>query len=181
MAQAAMMEAMREQLEALQGKTSGLVESMPKLQRKRIQALLAMQERCDTFRKECQEKIRQAQRELREQCAPIHLARKELVVGDREPTADELPDAGEEDGEEEEKEEEQVEKGIPDFWNVVLQSHGTTEEMVRARRRASKARESQSRSRGTDVTHEAKSNAWNTRDGKGRTEKELTGDHAIHA
>ena len=160
MAQAAMMEAMREQLEALQGKTSGLVESMPKLQRRRIQALLAMQERCDAFRKECQEKIRQAQRELREQCAPIHLARKELVAGDREPTADELPDAEEEDAEEgEENEEEEVEKGIPDFWNVVLQSHGTTEEMVRMRRRASTARESPTRGWCTDITPEARSNA----------------------
>lgn len=134
LAKEALLEAMRGQLEALQGKPSGLMEAMPKKQRRRIHALLHMQERCDAYRSACQEKIRQAQKELREQCAPIYVARKDVVVGAREPTADETPDREEEgEGEEGGEEGEEEGKGIPDFWNVVLQSHETTESMVRAR------------------------------------------------
>lgn len=134
----ALLEAMRGQLASLEGRSSGLVDSLPLEQKRRIRALKAMQESCDEHVRVCREKKKQAEKEMRESCAPLWKSRKEIVCGEREPTVEELP----EDSEEEEEvdasegiqgEEKEEEKGIPDFWSVVLQSHEVLEEMVRER------------------------------------------------
>jgi len=114
-----------------------MLSALPKSVKDRVKALKTLQVKSISVEAEFYAKVHNLEKEFEQKFSKIFDERRKLVVGDREPTADETKTALIHGASEEEIKEmdaksqpENDEKGIPDFWLVTLKSADTVGEMI---------------------------------------------------
>ena len=124
-------------LSSLVGKSSGYIESLPQEVRQRVTALKALQSDHNSIEQEFQREILELEKRYAQRYEPIYQRRKMLIVGEQEPSPEELIKGDEiekEDGVEAKENAESGEvKGIPQFWLTVLQNHPGIAEVISER------------------------------------------------
>jgi nucleosome assembly protein 1-like 1 len=113
----------------LQGRSSGLIESLPKDVRRRVNALKNIQMKHAKLNADFEKELAALELKFFAQHKPLYEQRTRITKGDYEPTDDECHFSDDEDEEDEEEEEEKKDdkkdeepvKGIPHFWLTVLQ------------------------------------------------------------
>ncbi|WFC95629.1 histone chaperone [Malassezia brasiliensis] len=147
----------QDKLNGLVGRSSGYIESLPDEVRRRVEGLKGLNVEHQKIEAEFQREILALEKRFAAKYAPLYDRRKEIVLGQIEPTAAEV-EAGEavdrEDDEEsaddEESDEEEEErdaprslanisirtdapKGIPEFWLTALKNHVALSEVITER------------------------------------------------
>lgn len=124
-------------LGSLVGRSSGYIENLPPLVRRRISGLKGVQKEHSKLEAEFQEEVLQLEKKYFAKFTPLYEKRASIVNGTTEPTAEEIK-AGEEDDEEKdepeeaEKEESTSESvtGIPEFWLSAMKNQVSLAEMI---------------------------------------------------
>ncbi|GME92769.1 unnamed protein product [[Candida] boidinii] len=125
-------------LDTLVGKDSGYINKLPLIVKKRVYGLKSLQQRQFTLESEFQEELIELEKKYHDKYAPLFEKRKKIVIGDLEPSNEEIEegkllmdddedddDEEQEDNEEEDNEEEENSteiKGIPSFWLTALEN-----------------------------------------------------------
>lgn len=122
-------------LGTLVGQPSGYIESLPKSVRRRIDGLKYFQSKHAELEGKFQEEVLALEKKYLELYKPLYEKRSQVIVGDYEPTEEEVALGAKVDEDEEEKKdeqaveeedddkEEQEMKGIPEFWLTTLKNH----------------------------------------------------------
>ncbi|RDW89390.1 putative nucleosome assembly protein [Coleophoma cylindrospora] len=127
---------MEGKLNSLVGRSSGYVESLPSVVRRRVAGLKGVQKEHSKLEAEFQEEVLELEKKYFAKFTPLYQKRAKIVNGAAEPTEDEIK-AGEED--EEEGESEPAEKetesseniaGIPEFWLSAMKNQISLAEMI---------------------------------------------------
>eukprot|EP00049_Salpingoeca_infusionum_P013298 m.248100 g.248100 ORF g.248100 m.248100 type:complete len:416 (-) comp15407_c1_seq5:2253-3500(-) len=92
--------AFTDHLNSLIGTSSGLMESLPKAVKKRVQALKGIQKQHLELELVFHEKVAQLEKEFAEKFSALYQQRQEIVTGAREPTQEELAVLPQEEAEE---------------------------------------------------------------------------------
>uniref|UniRef100_A0A672SLV2 Nucleosome assembly protein 1-like 1 n=1 Tax=Sinocyclocheilus grahami TaxID=75366 RepID=A0A672SLV2_SINGR len=143
--------ALQERLDGLVGSPSGYMESLPKVVKRRVNALKNLQVKCAHIEAKFYEEVHELERKYAALYQPLFDKRSDIVKAAYEPTDEECewkPDEEEELTEEmkekakveEEKKDEEKEdpKGIPEFWLTVFKNVDLLSEMLQVgRERAS--------------------------------------------
>jgi len=123
-------------LGSLVGRSSGYVESLPTLVRRRVAGLKGVQKEHSKLEAEFQEEVLELEKKYFAKFTPLYQKRATIVNGVAEPTAEEIK-AGEEDEEEqgdaeptETSEEPSDVKGIPEFWLSAMKNQVSLAEMI---------------------------------------------------
>lgn len=129
-------------LGSLVGRSSGYIESLPPVVRRRITGLKGIQKEHSKLEAEFQEEVLQLEKKYLAKFTPLYQKRSKIVNGAEEPTEEEIK-AGEadEDDEEEEKEAETVKegesteshKGVPEFWLSAMKNSTSLSETITER------------------------------------------------
>ncbi|KAI1809166.1 NAP-domain-containing protein [Poronia punctata] len=129
-------------LGSLVGRSSGYIESLPALVRRRVAGLKGIQKDHSKLEAEFQEEVLQLEKKYFAKFTPLYEKRAQIVNGATEPTEDEVK-AGEEDDEAEgddqaEKPEKSTEtgegvKGIPEFWLSAMKNQISLADMITER------------------------------------------------
>lgn len=134
-------------LGTLVGKPSGYISSLPEPIKDRIRGLKALQSQHAELESQLEEEILALEKKWHKKYEPLYAKRAKIVVGDLEPTQDEieqgkkiedeqeeqadesrrLPEIKEDEDDEEEEEDDGI-KGIPDFWLTVFKNLPAFEE-----------------------------------------------------
>ncbi|RDW70240.1 nucleosome assembly protein [Coleophoma crateriformis] len=127
---------MEGKLNSLVGRSSGYVESLPSVVRRRVAGLKGVQKEHSKLEAEFQEEVLELEKKYFAKFTPLYQKRAKIVNGAAEPTEEEIK-AGEEDEEEgesepAEKETESSEKitGIPEFWLSAMKNQISLAEMI---------------------------------------------------
>ncbi|EIW67379.1 hypothetical protein TREMEDRAFT_40518 [Tremella mesenterica DSM 1558] len=128
--------------EALVGRPSGYLESLPPAVRRRIDGLVGVQQKHSVIEGEFQMAILDLEKKFLEKFKPLYERRVEIITGKAEPTDEEVEagkKAAEEDESEEEEEGAKVEEikeggeelvGVPEFWLTALKNHAPIAETI---------------------------------------------------
>merc|ERR1711939_671222 len=133
-------------LAGLIGKSSGYIESLDPVVRQRVDGLKGLQIDHTKLEAEFQREILELEKKFSEKYKPIYERRKQIVLGQVEPSEEEIK-AGFKVDEDDEDEEEQESsrkvlsadevakgpKGIPGFWLTALSNHAGISELVTER------------------------------------------------
>merc|ERR1711939_1087181 len=133
-------------LAGLIGKSSGYIESLDPVVRQRVDGLKGLQIEHTKLEAEFQREILELEKKFSEKYKPIYERRKQIVLGQVEPSEEEIK-AGFKVDEDDEDEEEQESsrkvlsadevakgpKGIPGFWLTALSNHAGISELVTER------------------------------------------------
>jgi len=142
--------ALQQQLDNMVGATSGYVQTLPMVVRRRIKALKNIQQQTAVIESEFYKDVHYLEQKYSMKYEPLNEKRKEIVSGRYEPNDDECIWESDEEDEEDEKEmkedddkklaeEKDVEeklkldetvKGIPSFWLTIFKSSPVLQEMV---------------------------------------------------
>uniref|UniRef100_A0A8C2AH77 Nucleosome assembly protein 1-like 1 n=1 Tax=Cyprinus carpio TaxID=7962 RepID=A0A8C2AH77_CYPCA len=135
--------ALQERLDGLVGSPSGYMESLPKVVKRRVNALKNLQVKCAHIEAKFYEEVHELERKYAALYQPLFDKRSDIVRAAYEPTDEECewkPDEEEELTEEmkekakveEEKKDEEKEdpKGIPEFWLTVFKNVDLLSEML---------------------------------------------------
>ncbi|KAI5970580.1 NAP1 [Candida margitis] len=132
----------------LVGKSSGYVANLPSAVKNRIYGLKSIQQQQMKLEAEFQKELLELEKRYFKKYEPLYAKRKEVIVGDVEPSEKEieegkaLEEKDDDDDEEEEDEEEEEEgkeqdqedgkdaKGIPGFWLTALENLSTVSETI---------------------------------------------------
>lgn len=129
----------------LVGKSSGYVANLPPAVKNRIYGLKSIQQQQMKLEAEFQKELLELEKRYFKKYEPLYAKRKDVIVGDVEPTEEEIEEgkALEEKDEEDEEEEEEIEekeqeetsvdkdaKGIPGFWLTALENLSTVSETI---------------------------------------------------
>ncbi|EDO18123.1 hypothetical protein Kpol_1031p27 [Vanderwaltozyma polyspora DSM 70294] len=133
-----LLQSIQEKLGSLIGQDSGYVENLPKVVKNRIYALKSLQTDLFQIEKDFQVEMFELEQKYLTKYAPVHLHRKQLIVGEIEPTEEEInkgkeledlergedeeAEDEEEEAEEEEEEDEGEYEGVPSFWLTALEN-----------------------------------------------------------
>ncbi|ODQ79111.1 hypothetical protein BABINDRAFT_171893 [Babjeviella inositovora NRRL Y-12698] len=135
----ALMSMIQGKLSSLVGQDSGYVEQLPKAVKNRVGGLKAIQQQQMQLEAEFQKELLELEKKYFKKYEPLYVRRKEIVVGDAEPTAEEIAEGRalledeEDDKIEEVKEEEEEVKGVPGFWLTALLNLQTVAETITER------------------------------------------------
>jgi len=132
----------------LVGRSSGYIESLPPVVRRRVAGLKGIQKEHAKLEAQFQEEILELEKKYFGKFTPLYQRRSTIVNGGVEPTDDEV-EAGKEEDEEEEEEEEKAKAedeeekkkkdegesivGIPEFWLSAMKNHVSLPEMITER------------------------------------------------
>jgi nucleosome assembly protein 1-like 1 len=128
----------------LVGRSSGYIESLPPVVRRRVAGLKGIQKEHAKLEAQFQEEVLELEKKYFGKFTPLYERRATIVNGGVEPTAEEV-EAGKEDEEEDEeeqtkeaeekKEEEEGEptNGIPEFWLSAMKNQISLAEMITER------------------------------------------------
>ncbi|NXR91377.1 NP1L1 protein, partial [Hypocryptadius cinnamomeus] len=135
--------ALQERLDGLVGTSAGYVESLPKVVKRRVNALKNLQVQCAQIEAKFYEEVHELERKYAALYQPLFDKRSEIINAIYEPTEEECEwkaDADEEISDEmkekakleEEKKDEEKEdpKGIPEFWLTVFKNVDLLSDMV---------------------------------------------------
>lgn len=136
----------------LVGKSSGYVETLPKKVKNRVYGLKSIQANQMKLEAEFQKELLELEKKFFKLYEPLYEQRKKIIVGDLEPTTEEIEEGkaleeeehdhseceGDHEHEHEEEEEEEEEddddtKGIPGFWLTALENLTTVSETITER------------------------------------------------
>ncbi|AQZ11699.1 NAP1 (YKR048C) [Zygosaccharomyces parabailii] len=133
-----LLQSIQEKLGSLVGQDSGYVEQLPPQIKDRIYGLKKLQNDLFSIEKDFQVEMFELEQKYLQKYTPLHDRRRRIVVGEEEPTEEEinkgkeiekLEGTGEEEGTETEPEEEKQAaqgnadlKGIPSFWLTALEN-----------------------------------------------------------
>ena len=144
----ALLSMMQGKLNDLVGKSSGYVANLPLAVKDRIYGLKSIQQQQMKLEAEFQRELLELEKKFFKKYEPLYQKRREIIVGEKEPTETEVEegkalddlDAEDEDDEDEEEEEEKEEeeegdedsstKGIPGFWLTSLENLTTVSETI---------------------------------------------------
>uniref|UniRef100_A0A8V0YKB2 Nucleosome assembly protein 1 like 1 n=1 Tax=Gallus gallus TaxID=9031 RepID=A0A8V0YKB2_CHICK len=136
--------ALQERLDGLVGTSTGYIESLPKVVKRRVNALKNLQVQCAQIEAKFYEEVHELERKYAALYQPLFDKRSEIINAIYEPTEEECEwkaDAEEEISEmkekaklEEEKKDEEKEdpKGIPEFWLTVFKNVDLLSDMVQS-------------------------------------------------
>ncbi|KAI0840194.1 nucleosome assembly protein [Hypoxylon sp. FL0890] len=129
-------------LGSLVGRSSGYIESLPPVVRRRVAGLKGIQKDHSKLEAEFQEEVLQLEKKYFAKFTPLYEKRAAIVNGKAEPSDEEVK-AGEEDAEKDEAEGEKAEKtdkatsestenvgGIPEFWLSAMKNQISLAEMI---------------------------------------------------
>ncbi|KAI1106111.1 NAP-domain-containing protein [Jackrogersella minutella] len=129
-------------LGSLVGRSSGYIESLPPVVRRRVAGLKGIQKDHSKLEAEFQEEVLQLEKKYFAKFTPLYEKRAAIVNGKEEPT-DEQVKVGEEDNEDDEDKAEKAEKedkpaaeavedvgGIPEFWLSAMKNQISLAEMI---------------------------------------------------
>ncbi|XP_025956088.2 nucleosome assembly protein 1-like 1 isoform X2 [Dromaius novaehollandiae] len=134
--------ALQERLDGLVGTSTGYIESLPKVVKRRVNALKNLQVQCAQIEAKFYEEVHELERKYAALYQPLFDKRSEIINAIYEPTEEECEwkaDVEEEISEmkekaklEEEKKDEEKEdpKGIPEFWLTVFKNVDLLSDMV---------------------------------------------------
>uniref|UniRef100_A0A8C3GC75 Nucleosome assembly protein 1-like 1 n=1 Tax=Cyclopterus lumpus TaxID=8103 RepID=A0A8C3GC75_CYCLU len=135
--------ALQERLDGLNGSTSGYMESLPKVVKRRVNALKNLQVKCAHIEAKFYEEVHELERKYAALYQPLFDKRSDIVKAAYEPTdeecewkideEEELTDEMKEKAklEEEKKDEEKEDpKGIPEFWLTVFKNVDLLSDML---------------------------------------------------
>ncbi|OPJ80350.1 nucleosome assembly protein 1-like 1 [Patagioenas fasciata monilis] len=135
--------ALQERLDGLVGTSTGYIESLPKVVKRRVNALKNLQVQCAQIEAKFYEEVHELERKYAALYQPLFDKRSEIINAIYEPTEEECEwkaDAEEDISEEmkdkakleEEKKDEEKEdpKGIPEFWLTVFKNVDLLSDMV---------------------------------------------------
>ncbi len=126
-------------LGSLVGRSSGYIESLPALVRRRVAGLKGVQKEHSKLEAEFQEEVLQLEKKYFAKFTPLYQKRAKVVNGAAEPTEEEVKagEPEEEDDEEAPKMESAVENkkdekvtGIPEFWLSAMKNQVSLAEMI---------------------------------------------------
>lgn len=131
-------------LSTLVGQQSGYIDQLSRQVKKRVLGLKAVQQQQMQLEADFQKELLELEKKYFKKYEPLYERRKAIVIGDQEPTAEEIEvgeelDENEEEEEEEEEEEDAEEddasgvKGIPGFWLTALENLPTISETITER------------------------------------------------
>lgn len=133
-------------LGSLVGQQSGYIDQLPKLVKKRVAGLKAIQQQQMKLEAEFQKELLELEKKYFGKYEPLYERRKAIVNGEQEPTAEEIEvgeeleaeERGDDDDDAAEEQEEQEEgdddtKGIPNFWLTSLENLSTVSDAVTER------------------------------------------------
>uniref|UniRef100_A0A8C1GW02 Nucleosome assembly protein 1-like 1 n=1 Tax=Cyprinus carpio TaxID=7962 RepID=A0A8C1GW02_CYPCA len=140
--------ALQERLDGLVGSPSGYMESLPKVVKRRVNALKNLQVKCAHIEAKFYEEVHELERKYAALYQPLFDKRSEIVRAAYEPTDEECEWKQDEEEElteemkekakvEEEKKDEEKEdpKGIPEFWLTVFKNVDLLSEMLQVGRK----------------------------------------------
>jgi nucleosome assembly protein 1-like 1 len=125
----------------LVGRSSGYIESLPPVVRRRVAGLKGIQKEHAKLEAQFQEEVLELEKKYFGKFTPLYERRATIVNGGVEPTEEEV-EAGKEDEEEDEEEEETKEaeekkeeegeptNGIPEFWLSAMKNQISLAEMI---------------------------------------------------
>lgn len=124
----------------LVGRSSGYIESLPPVVRRRVAGLKGIQKEHAKLEAQFQEEVLELEKKYFAKFTPLYQRRATIVNGNVEPTDGEV-EAGKEDEEEENKEGEEEKKqdegepmnGIPEFWLSAMKNQISLAEMITER------------------------------------------------
>lgn len=129
-------------LSTLVGQQSGYIDQLSRQVKKRVLGLKAVQQQQMQLEADFQKELLELEKKYFKKYEPLYERRKAIVIGDQEPTAEEI-EVGEELDENEEEEDEEEEdaeeddasgvKGIPGFWLTALENLPTISETITER------------------------------------------------
>ena len=132
-------------LGTLVGQQSGYIDQLPRLVKKRVLGLKAIQQLQMKMEAEFQKELLELEKKYFKKYEPLYERRKAIINGDQEPTAAEI-EVGEEieaehkEDEDEEDEEDDVPaendeeiSGVPNFWLTALENLSTVSETITER------------------------------------------------
>lgn len=132
-------------LGTLVGQQSGYIDQLPRLVKKRVLGLKAIQQLQMKMEAEFQKELLELEKKYFKKYEPLYERRKAIINGDQEPTAGEI-EVGEEieaehkEDEDEEDEEDDVPaendeeiSGVPNFWLTALENLSTVSETITER------------------------------------------------
>uniref|UniRef100_A0A3P8WPB2 Nucleosome assembly protein 1-like 1 n=1 Tax=Cynoglossus semilaevis TaxID=244447 RepID=A0A3P8WPB2_CYNSE len=135
--------ALQERLDGLNGSPSGYIESLPKVVKRRINALKNLQVKCAQIEAKFYEEVHELERKYAALYQPLFDKRSDILKAAYEPTDEECEWKENDDEEltdemkekaklEEEKKDEEKEdpKGIPDFWLTVFRNVDLLSDML---------------------------------------------------
>ena len=121
----------------LVGRSSGYIESLPVVVRRRVAGLKGIQKEHSKLEAQFQEEVLELEKKYFAKFTPLYQRRATIVNGEVEPTESEVV-AGREnededetkEGEEEKKEEGESMKGIPEFWLSAMKNQISLADMI---------------------------------------------------
>lgn len=127
----------------LVGRSSGYIESLPPVVRRRVAGLKGIQKEHAKLEAQFQEEVLELEKKYFGKFTPLYERRATIVNGGVEPTEDEV-EAGKEDEEEDEEETKEAEEkkeeeegepttGIPEFWLSAMKNQISLAEMITER------------------------------------------------
>jgi nucleosome assembly protein 1-like 1 len=126
----------------LVGRSSGYIESLPPVVRRRVAGLKGIQKEHAKLEAQFQEEVLELEKKYFGKFTPLYERRATIVNGAVEPTDDEV-EAGKEDEEEDEEETKEAEEetkeegeptnGIPEFWLSAMKNQISLAEMITER------------------------------------------------
>ena len=126
----------------LVGRSSGYIESLPPVVRRRVAGLKGIQKEHAKLEAQFQEEVLELEKKYFAKFTPLYQRRSTIVNGGVEPTEGEV-EAGKEDEEEEEEETKEAEEekkdetesttGIPEFWLSAMKNQISLAEMITER------------------------------------------------
>jgi nucleosome assembly protein 1-like 1 len=126
----------------LVGRSSGYIESLPPVVRRRVAGLKGIQKEHAKLEAQFQEEVLELEKKYFAKFTPLYQRRSTIVNGGVEPTEAEI-EAGKEDEEEEEEETKEAEEetkeegesmnGIPEFWLSAMKNQISLAEMITER------------------------------------------------
>ncbi|KAK6373947.1 histone chaperone [Exophiala oligosperma] len=131
---------MQNKLSTLVGRSSGYIESLPPVVRRRVTGLKGIQKDHAKLEAEFQEEVLQLEKKYFAKFTPLYEKRAAIVNGETEPTEDEVTAGKSEEDEEEEAEQEEEKeqpatpaeamKGIPEFWLSAMKNQISLAELI---------------------------------------------------
>lgn len=127
-------------LGSLIGKSSGYIESLPPVVRKRVSGLKGIQKQHAKLETQFQEEVLELEKKYFKKFTPLYEQRAKIVNGQAEPTEDEIKSGEAEEGEDPEAEATEASaeptdanedaKGIPEFWLSAMKNHASLGELI---------------------------------------------------
>ena len=141
---AALTNMIQDRLSTLVGQSSGYIESLPAEVRRRVEGLKGVNVDHQKLEAQFQHEILALEKKFASLYAPLYNRRKQIVLGEDEPTAEEVEHGEAVDKDEDDEDDDEASlahlsistdapKGIPEFWLTALRNHVALSELITER------------------------------------------------